>query len=194
MARTAKMPKSEIVSRLGYVFQENGYEGASLAALADAAALSKASLYHYFPKGKEQMAAAVLARAGSALQTHIFGPLAVSRSGMSTNEEVRSGLLASLDGVAVYYSGEIPKCLMNGLTMGSGMVLFGEAIAATVLAWRDAYTACYEKLCDDQLEASAWGQYAVERIQGALILCRVEGGRGPLLRCIEELKGDVSMV
>ena len=43
------------IAALAEVFRERGYEGASLAALSEASGLGKASLYHFFPKGKEEM-------------------------------------------------------------------------------------------------------------------------------------------
>jgi TetR/AcrR family transcriptional repressor of lmrAB and yxaGH operons len=184
MPRPAKQPKSIVLECLSRVFQKNGYEGASLKMLADAADLSKASLYHYFPGGKAEMAAAVLARAGSRLQRHIFDPLGAT--------DVETGLVASLKGVGDYYDGEIPICLMNGLTMGTGQVLFGHAIKQTVDAWQGAYEKAYLQIVNERGEAQAWAAYAIERIQGALILCRVSGSRMPLENCLTELQGDVN--
>lgn len=51
--------KAQIVGRLFIVFRDHGYEGASLADLSRATKLGKSSLYHHFPRGKEQMAEAV---------------------------------------------------------------------------------------------------------------------------------------
>src|SRR5260370_8776623 len=55
--------KDEIIDRLFTVFRDRGFEGASLADLSRATGLGKSSLYHHFPRGKEQMAEAVLERA-----------------------------------------------------------------------------------------------------------------------------------
>jgi len=184
MARTARLPKKEIIARLFRVFQECGYEGASLKMLADAAGLSKASLYHYFPGGKEEMAEVVLARAGTGLQKHIFAPLSGAPDVAALQE--------SLDGVGRYYDGDIPICLMNGLTMGAGFELFGSGIASAVEAWRLAFEEAFAAISGDGEEATAWSRYAIERIQGALILCRVLRSRAPLEACLEELKGDVA--
>jgi TetR/AcrR family transcriptional repressor of lmrAB and yxaGH operons len=52
--------RPDIIPALAEVFREHGYEGASLALLGDATGLGKGSLYHFFPNGKEEMAAAVL--------------------------------------------------------------------------------------------------------------------------------------
>ena len=63
--------KLEIIDRLFVVFRDRGYEGSSLADLSQATGLGKSSLYHHFPRGKEQMAEAVLERGRSFIQSAI---------------------------------------------------------------------------------------------------------------------------
>jgi AcrR family transcriptional regulator len=45
--------KERLVAALSDTFRTHGYGGASVAVLLRAAGLSKASLYHHFPGGKE---------------------------------------------------------------------------------------------------------------------------------------------
>jgi len=52
-----------LCDRLAQVFLDHGYDGASIAALASSAGLSKASLYHHFPGGKAEMATALITHA-----------------------------------------------------------------------------------------------------------------------------------
>jgi len=67
MARRATIEDDDLICKLTDVFRNVGYDGASLAVLADATGLKKASLYHRFPGGKEQMAEEVFkAKPGSA--------------------------------------------------------------------------------------------------------------------------------
>ena len=59
------MPKvvtegADVLPALGEVFREHGFEGASLSVIGKRTGLGKGSLYHFFPGGKEEMAAAVL--------------------------------------------------------------------------------------------------------------------------------------
>ena len=58
--RPQKVQDIEIMTSLVKTFRSRGYEGSSLAELAKSTGLKKASLYHRFPKGKEEMAIAVL--------------------------------------------------------------------------------------------------------------------------------------
>ncbi|HEX4251546.1 MAG TPA: TetR/AcrR family transcriptional regulator, partial [Pseudonocardia sp.] len=62
MPRPQSVQDDELLVRLAEVFRRTGFEGASLGALAEAAQLRRASLYHRFPDGKAQMAEVVLGR------------------------------------------------------------------------------------------------------------------------------------
>lgn len=183
MPRPAKFTKAILAQRLETVFKENGYEGASLMMLADATALSKASLYHHFPKGKEEMAAHVLAHSGASLQKFVLAPL-MDASG--------AALMKSLKGTKTYYSGDVPICLMNSLLLGEGRSLFGPQIASAVTAWQDGMVKCLEGEGVTTSEANAWAIDALQRIQGALVLCRVTGTRKALEDCIDALRADVA--
>ena len=54
--RPQKVQDIEIIESLVKTFRSNGYEGTSLAELAKSTGLKKASLYHRFPDGKQEMA------------------------------------------------------------------------------------------------------------------------------------------
>ena len=57
------------------VIRAKGFEGASMNDLAEATGLKKASLYHRFPGGKQEITEAVLAYTQSWGRTHISGVL-----------------------------------------------------------------------------------------------------------------------
>lgn len=182
MTRPPKFSKAAMAERLEQVFKENGYEGASLKLLAATTGLSKASLYHHFPAGKSEMAAHVLAYSGARLQRLVLGPLQAAN---------RDGLIASLKGAADYYGGNVPICLMNSLLLGDGRALFGTRIRTAVDAWQAGLAACLVGEGANKAEAKAWATDAIGRIQGALVLCRVQGDRAPLDDCLEGLMDDV---
>lgn len=178
--RVAKYSKSALAGKLDGVFRAYGYEGASLAMLSSATGLSKASLYHHFPRGKEDMAAHVLARSGAQLQQLVLAPL-------STKDDPLDRLKASLDGAARYYAGDVPMCLMNSLMVGDGASLYGKQVHQAVKAWMRGLAGA---LADGGIAvdaADAWAQAAIERLQGALVLCRVSSSREALEACLEDL-------
>ena len=69
------MSKDEVLDRLVDAFRDKGYEGASLSELSAATGLTKSSLYHYFPDGKEEMAEEVLAHLDRQLAENLYKPL-----------------------------------------------------------------------------------------------------------------------
>ncbi len=64
--------KAQLIQQLEQVFVQRGYDGATLVHLAQATDLSKATLYHHFPNGKPEMAAALVRSAVSRLQKQAF--------------------------------------------------------------------------------------------------------------------------
>jgi len=175
-----QLSKAGLADRLTPVFEAYGYEGASLSLLAGAAGLSKASLYHHFPNGKRDMAAAVLARAGTRLQALVIAPLQGQGSPADR-------MAASLDGIARFYEGEIPASLMNSLLLGEGRVLFSTVVAGGVAAWEQALAHLYESAG----KPAALARQFLERLEGALVMCRVEGSRAPLEALLTSLRGDL---
>ncbi|MCH8014302.1 MAG: helix-turn-helix transcriptional regulator, partial [Candidatus Dadabacteria bacterium] len=75
MARHKQIDNETLIRKLTQVFRDYGYEGASLTNLSKATGLKKASLYHRFPGGKEEMAIEVLNKAGKWIEENIVSPL-----------------------------------------------------------------------------------------------------------------------
>ena len=71
MARTV-FEKSDAITRVAEVFRELGFEGASLYEITERTGLSKGSLYHFFPEGKESMAAEILAHVDQWFVREVF--------------------------------------------------------------------------------------------------------------------------
>ncbi|WP_051078124.1 TetR/AcrR family transcriptional regulator [Kordiimonas gwangyangensis] len=178
MPRIAKYSRTAMAERFVSVFKTYGYEGASLSLLADSVELSKASLYHHFPGGKEQIAAQALAHSGARLQRLVLAPLASAKAGQER-------LQLSLRGVTEYYDGDVPVCLMNSLLLGEGRTLFGSQIKAAVDAWTKGLARATTEAGLSNPEA--WARQSLEQIQGALVICRVVGNRSPLHACLEKL-------
>ncbi|NRA29595.1 MAG: TetR/AcrR family transcriptional regulator [Parvularculaceae bacterium] len=61
MARPVKLTDDVLLTRTLSVFRETGYAGASLSKLSEATGLKRASLYHRFPGGKEELATETVA-------------------------------------------------------------------------------------------------------------------------------------
>ena len=69
------LAKEEVSQRIFGVFRTYGYEGATLARISVATGLGRASLYHYYPGGKDDMAREVLGTARGWLESNVVAAL-----------------------------------------------------------------------------------------------------------------------
>jgi len=67
--------RADLLPLLAECFARTATKGATLALISEATGLGKGSLYHFFPDGKAQMAAEVVADIDSWFEVNIFAPL-----------------------------------------------------------------------------------------------------------------------
>jgi TetR/AcrR family transcriptional regulator, lmrAB and yxaGH operons repressor len=154
---------------LAEVFREYGFEGASLAQLCEATSLGKGSLYNFFPGGKEEMAAAVLADVDAWFTANIFGPLGRAAAGDCDAIDVM------LDAVADYFRSGQLICLQGAFALGRERDRFAERIRGYFEHWITSLAAALRALGQDELQARAAALEAVAVIEGAIVLSRALG-------------------
>ena len=71
----ARVGDAELIDKISRVFRQHGYEGATMSRLSAATGLERASLYHRFPGGKDEMVAAAAAAGGAWFGEHVLQPL-----------------------------------------------------------------------------------------------------------------------
>lgn len=176
----ALLSREEVLDRLTRVFRDLGYEAATLSRLSEATGLVRASLYHYFPGGKEDMAKAVLARASAWVEEHVLAPLASPGS----PAERLTAMAAALDH---FYAGGRDGCLLGLLSQGDARDLFQAQIRAAIERWADAIAELIEEAGLPEDVARQRGEDAVIQIQGALVVSRGLGTTAPFSRTVSEL-------
>lgn len=149
---------------LAEVFREHGFEGASLALIGQRTGLGKGSLYHFFPGGKEEMAAAVLVEIDLWFEQHIFRPL--------RKEEPRRAVAEMVRAVDGYFRSGRRVCLVGAFALGDVRDRFGAAIRGYFAAWTDALAQALERSGLPEGTARDRAEEAVAAIQGALVLAR----------------------
>ena len=174
--------RASMVRSAASLIRTRGVTGTSLAdVLADSGA-PRGSIYHHFPRGKDQLA-------GDAIGWTSERVLAHQRDLQGDHGQRRARVLhrhvapgrAGLDGTA--------GCVVAGVaidTVGETPGLM-DVVRATFRSWID--------LLSDQLaatgipaeRASAIAVATVAGMEGALILCRAEGDGGPLETVAAEL-------
>ena len=120
--RPQKVQDIDIMTSLVKTFRSKGYEGASLTELAQSTGLKKASLYHRFPKGKQEMAIAVLNYIDEWVENHIIKSLT------DVDKTPTERLINGLDEIRNSYDGGKETCIFRALSLGQSLELFDEYI------------------------------------------------------------------
>lgn len=162
---TPLLTREQLLSRLCDVFRRYGYEGSSMARIAKASGLGKASLYHYFPEGKAQMASAVLEWVRQWFDDHVFAPL-------ESVHPPRQRIVAMLDSLTKYYERGQCACLPALFGLTAERDLFTAPIHDFYGRWLNALaqTLTDSGLARDIAQRRAYD--GLERIQGALVMAR----------------------
>jgi TetR/AcrR family transcriptional repressor of lmrAB and yxaGH operons len=180
----AILSKDEVLDRLMNSFREKGYEGASLAELSAATGLVKASLYHHFPGGKEDMAEQVLAHLDRQLASELYQPL------LSGKTPARK-LNAILDAINTFYEGGRKACLLERLCASADRARFKRPLRHAFTVWMDALEALCIEAGLSRSVARARAEDFVVRIEGALVLSAGTNDYGIFARTIKDLRASV---
>ncbi len=157
------MPKETYIPCLLQLFREHGYEGATLSRISQATGLGKASLYHHFPGGKDEMVATVLDFLSSWLAEKILVVL-------KSNHEASAKLQAMCDRLNELYEEGKQPCLLAILLMSSARELFHAEVKQLLVVWIEAIAEVLREAALDEVLARQRAEGAVIAIQGALIL------------------------
>lgn len=185
MARPSSIEDEELIARLSEVFQNVGYEGASLAMLSEATGLQRASLYHRFPGGKQQMAEEVLSTAIEWTVQNVVAPL----TGEGNLRERWSMVRRSID--KLYGAGR-KSCLLNMLMAPRNMGgPFAKTIQSAFTTLIDAFARFAREAGHSDRDARQIGQRAVMLIQGSLVLARGLRDPRPFKEVLVSLEGEL---
>lgn len=185
VARPAKIEDTVLLKRLSDVFRDVGYEGASLAMLAEASGLKKASLYHRFPGGKEQMAGEVMACAQSWLGDHILAPL-------KSSDPPGARIHVMIRNVNEFYSGGRQACLLNMMSSPrNDRGPFAALIKGAFKAWIKTLSEALVEAGIDQDTARCRAERAVALLQGSLVVARGMDSTRPFRNCLASMEREL---
>jgi len=176
-----KFSEDKVLSALTGLFRDHGYDGTSLSLIMNATGLVKASLYHRFQGGKEEMAAAVLDRVADEFASVILAPL--NEPGDPAERLRETG-----ERLRKFYGSGNKACLLDTLTLNRQSQAVQSRAKASLEFWIDSFARFAEDLCGlPRVLAVERAQDAVAALEGGLVIARVSGNRTPFLRAIESL-------
>jgi len=164
--RPQKILDTDMIAGLTKVFRDKGYEGASLNDLAEVTGLKKASLYHRFPNGKQEMAESVLNNIDQWVDEHIFLPL------LDENKPTEARLKDALKNIEILYDSGKETCILRAFSMHGGSSLFEQQVKSGMDKWISAFNALGISL---KLTSTQSQQNAIQtliELQGSLIVTK----------------------
>lgn len=171
-----------MVGAIRDVFRQRGYDGATLAVLAEATGLGKPSLYHHFPGGKEDMAKAALDMVERSLEETFLAPLAAD----GTVSERLDRVFATLD--AYYDSGRM-GCLLAVLALQRGEHGLSDRVASMFRVW----IAGLADFCRNAgiPDGEQRAETAIVLIQGGLVLAAGLDSPEPFRRALAQARATI---
>lgn len=172
--------KPDAIALVAEVFRELGYEGASMSSITARTKLSKGSLYHFFPGGKEEMAAEVMAHIDAWFVSEMFKPL--------EEDEPHAAILGMWETTDSYFRSGRRVCLIGAFALDETRDRFAGAIQTYFHRWIEALAGALARAGVPATQADALAEEAVIGIQGALMLTRALGDETVFGRTLERLQ------
>lgn len=175
----AKIERDEIVNRATELLRVGGYDGTSMAQIADACGIRKASLYHHFPE-KDGLILATIERIHEHFREHIFA----IAYGNDTDPKQRFRALckATFD----YFDGREGGCLLGNFTLALAERV--PRFQGPLRAYFDDWAAAIAHLltpAHGATKAHDLAFAAVAHIQGAIMMMRLYHDPSHLRRALD---------
>jgi TetR/AcrR family transcriptional repressor of lmrAB and yxaGH operons len=176
--------RDEIIATTCELLELQGYHATGLNRILQESGAPKGSLYHYFPAGKEELAAAAMARSGASISANIEGALAA----YDDPTVAVTGFIRELAGYVA----------ASGYRQGGPITAVALEAASTSerlrLACRDEYRgwqALFAAKLGPAHGAARAGRLAaliIAAIEGGIILARSEQSEQPLHDVADEIE------
>lgn len=170
--RPRKVIEEDLINGMMAVLRAKGYYGASLNELANSSGLKKASLYHRFPGGKQEIATAVLLHVDQWVQEHIVLPIS------DGSEEVADRIDFALDKINELYHQGQKACILRALSTKSGLSLFGDLLNLGAKRWITGFARLGEDIGWSKEHAKEKATEVLIMIQGSLVVTDLLGKPG----------------
>jgi AcrR family transcriptional regulator len=161
--------KERIVGTTGELFRRQGYTGTGLKQIVAEAGAPFGSIYHFFPGGKQQLAAEVIRTSGRAYQDLVTGILDQAPDAVTA---VETGFAAAGETlVATGYADACPIATV-ALEVASTDETLREATAEVFASWVDAGAERFERWGFGAPDARRLAIVLITSLEGAFVLCR----------------------
>jgi TetR/AcrR family transcriptional repressor of lmrAB and yxaGH operons len=187
MARTvASTARDQIVEATCDLLESQGYHATGLNQIVVESGAPKGSLYHYFPDGKEELAAAAIDRTGRGLAGRVEAALAVDDAPAAAVGFLAAAIAAAVEQSGFRAGGPLTTVAMETATSSERINL---ACRAAYDRLQAAFAAKLAADGYDAQRASELATFITAAIEGGILLSRTYHSGDPLRRVGQELAG-----
>lgn len=170
-------PRDQIIQTTCELLELQGYHATGLNQIIQESGSPKGSLYHYFPGGKEELAAESLRRVGQIVLERIRQNLAEAADAAEAVEMFIQRIAASVEQSGFRAGGPITTV---ALETASSSERLREECQHIYAGWQAAFADKLISAGMDEIRARRLAQVIIAAIEGGIILCRTERSRTPL--------------
>ena len=174
------MNKHTVLAKLCEIFRMHGYAGTSLSLISEQTGLQRSSLYHYFPGGKEQMAAETLQLVHDTFITSLENLMATDTSARDKAEALATTLQD-------YYQQGHLGCILPSLTTTQQFPTFQEAAATLLEAWRSVIAEIAEQGGLSETQAQKNANQVICLVEGSLAMTKITGSNDVFLDVMQQI-------
>lgn len=169
--------RQEILESVLELFREFGYDGTSMALISDRTNLGKASLYHHFPRGKEQMREEIV----KLVDDWLTPRFALLKDDSAPARDRIKRFVADLD---TFFAGGQRGCLLAALAVGNPDGACRTNLRGVLNNWIAAFAHVAESEGAPADQAMSRAEDCVAMIEGALLVSRIMDDRGIFKRAL----------
>lgn len=162
------LERRALLTQLRRVFEHNGYAGATFSLMAAATGLGRATLYHYFPGGKQEMAEALLEDAAAELDSRAFSKLL-------GGARPADRLAAFLEGFSDYLHAGHGHCLLAVFAQGDARDVLGPAVMRHMAHWQMLLEATLSGAGLSAKRARRAAEEVLDGLYGGLVVGKMTG-------------------
>ena len=169
--------RERILDAGGEYFGRQGYSGTGVKQIVEAAQAPFASLYHFFPGGKEQLGAEVIRRSGATYLRLVGAVFDPAPDVVTAVEDFFAGAAETLRQTG--YADACPIATI-ALEVASSSEPLREATAEVFDSWIDGLALRFRDAGVSARRARELAIFTLSALEGAFVLCRAKRSTEPL--------------
>lgn len=172
-------PRHRILHAVSDLMEMHGYHATGLNDIVRSSGAPKGSLYHYFPDGKEEMAAETIQARGHMVAEHIRSQLAAIDDPAEAIYKMMSDMAAHMQQHQCKRGAPIASV---ALEMSGSSERIREACEAAYSSWQEIFKAKLVMSGIPTSEADALALHIVTAIEGVMVISRTRQTSEPILQ------------